>query len=189
MSSGAAMKKPSSQFHEIVSQTVKALLVIIIINSCTTTKYITDTESLEKHRMMKSTRSGNIVATSVLSVGSVILSLILNTEPIFQPTIGSGAFKRVKLKNISQDTLYVNMLSDYELADSIFLDYMGLRIPPQKTCRLLIPHPSNYYIYFSPTTQPGMDEKIEMQSARRRKQVLYPGMTIPLEGDYKKSDN
>lgn len=168
---------------------VKAFLIVILLNSCSTTKYITDAESLEKHRMMKSTRSGNIAATSALSVGSVILSLILNTDPVFQPTIGSGAFKRVKLKNISQDTLYVNMLSDYELSDSIFLDYMGIRIPPQKTCRLLIPHPSNYYIYFSPTMEPGKDEKIELQSVYRRKQVLYPGMTIPLEGDHKKTDN
>lgn len=183
------MKKLSTNLRKHFLQISKAIVAIILINACTTTQYITDTESLEKHKMMKSKRSGNIAVTSALSVGSVILSLITETEPIFQPTIGSGAFKRVKLRNTSQDTLYVNMLSDYELSDSIFCDYMGIRIPPQKTCRLLIPHPSSYFVYFTNLTQPGNDEMIELQSSGKRKQVLYPGMTIPFEDGQKLPDN
>ncbi len=181
------MKIPTSLLHKAFILSVKAILIFIVINACTTTKYITDTESLEKHKMMKSNRGGNIAATSALSVGSVILSMIMNMEPVFQPTIGSGAFKRVKLKNTSQDTLYVNMLSDYELSDSIYCDYMGIQIPPQKTCRLLIPHPSVYYIYFSPSLQSAQDEKIEMQSTGKRKIVLYPGMTIPFDEKQEKT--
>lgn len=183
------MKKQTTNRINHYAQVAKAILAITLLYSCTTTQYITDTESLEKHKMMKSKRSGNIVATSALSVGSVILSLIMEMEPVFQPTIGSGAFKRVKLKNTSQDTLYVNMLSDYELSDSIFCDYMGIRIPPQKTCRLLVPHPSSYFIYFSTAMQQGNDEMIELQSSGKRKQVLYPGMTIPYIEEQKNPDN
>ena len=183
------MMRPSTKLSKHFMRISKAIVAIILITACTTTQYISDTESLEKHKMMKSKRSGNIAVTSALSVGSVILSLITETEPIFQPTIGSGAFKRVKLRNTSQDTLYVNMLSDYELSDSIFCDYMGIRIPPQKTCRLLIPHPSSYFIYFTDSTQPGNDEMIELQSSGKRKQVLYPGMTIPFEDGQKLPDN
>lgn len=162
--------------YDIMRRIVGLLILLVLIFSCTTSRYIHDESSAARHNILKSSRSKNVVVNSVLTTGSIILSAILGGGIIFTP--GDSNFKKITLENTGTDTLYVNMLTDYVIQDSTYCDYMDVRIPPQEKCRLLFPVSALYNVYFTKTPGQDNDEMIEIDTFRKKRLILYPGMTI-----------
>ena len=70
------------------------------------------------------------------------------------------------------------MLTDLEWDENNFCDFMDIRIPPGKKCKLLVPEGAFYNIYFSTTPRSDDDEFFEVFTGDIRKVVLKPGMTV-----------
>lgn len=145
--------------------------------SCTTTRYIHDEASLIRHKKLKNDRAGNVIVDALFTTGSLMLSAIIGGGNLYTPD--GNQFKKITLQNTSVDTLFVNMLTDFIIQDSIYCDIMDIRIPPLEKCRLLLPSGILYNVYFSDTHEPEDDEMIEINTSLKRRVILYPGMTIP----------
>jgi hypothetical protein len=154
-----------------------SIALLIIAFSCTTPKYIRDEASLAQHKKLLKQRQGNVAMNAVITTGSVILSAITGDSYIYTPT--GRELKKITFQNSSPDTLYVNMLTDFITRENLYCDIMDIRIPPEEKCRLLLPRGILYNVYFSNTPEPEDDEMIEVDTYRKRKVILYPGMTVP----------
>lgn len=151
-------------------------VLIIVAVSCTTGRYIHDEASLNRHKQLKAMRAGNVIGNALLTTGSIILSALIGSDEVAMPE-SDKQLRKITLSNTSSDTLTVNMLTDFQINDSVFCDFMDIRIPPGENCRLLMPFRAVYNLYFSNTPDPEDDEMIEINTGSKRRIVLYPGMT------------
>ncbi|MFZ5429949.1 MAG: hypothetical protein ACOZDD_06940 [Bacteroidota bacterium] len=158
-------------------KTVQSIALLIMALSCTTPRYIHDEASLIQHKKLLKQRQGNVAMNAVITTGSVILSAITGGSNVYTPS--GRELKKITFQNVSPDTLFVNLLTDFITRDNIYCDIMDIRIPPEKKCRLLLPNGIRYNVYFSNTPEPEDDEMIEVQTAGKRRIILYPGMTVP----------
>jgi hypothetical protein len=149
---------------------------LILATSCSTYKYFNDSESRDLQHKLRGQRTGNVFLEGFKFIGSVIITLITNSDIVgYNPE--EKTFRNLVLSNTSKDTLFVNMLSDTKWDEEKFCDFMDIRIPPGKNCRMLVPKFTNYNIYFSNTPEPDDDEKIEINTNKFRKIALYSGLS------------
>jgi hypothetical protein len=167
--------------HAIKTGFIKRAVLFTLLTglflSCTTTRHIYDEASLIRHQKLKRHRAGNAVTDALITTGSIVFAAITGESSVYTPE--GNQFRKVTMHNTSTDTLLVNMLTDYIIQDTIYCDFMDIRIPPMEKCRLLLPKGILYNVYFSNTPVPEDDEMIEVDTGRKRRVILYPGMTVP----------
>jgi len=160
-----------------IRNTAGILAVLFLLSACTTPRYITDPDSLRLQKSIQGKRAGNIASETFLTLGSTVLALFTGVYVGYVPE--GKSLKRIALGNTGSDTLQVNMLTDVIWKDSTYADFMNIRIPPGKTCRLLVPAGSVYNLYFSNTFETTDDDEfIQFDTSAMRKATLYPGMTF-----------
>ncbi len=152
------------------------ILMLTLLASCSSYKYLYDSQSRNLQHQLRARRTGNAFLEGFKVMGAFVLAIVTNSEIIdYNPD--QKEFKNLNLRNSSGDTLYVNMLSDVKWDTASYCDFMDVRIPPGKNCRILVPKYTNYNIYFSNTPEPEDDEKIEINTEKFRKITLYSGLT------------
>lgn len=149
--------------------------VILLFQSCSTPKYFHDESSYQRQKELHGCRSGNVFCDVMGGIGSIILGATLDTEVEFCPT--EQQFKKLNLINPTNDTIYVNMLTDVVWDKEDYCDFMDIRIPPKLNCKVLVPVEANYNLYFSDTPQSNDDEMLEIYTSDVKKISLYPGLT------------
>jgi len=151
-------------------------VLLLLIFSCRTTAYLHDETSNERQMELKKHRSGNIFGDIGLTLTSIIVLAAADVDPGLYPD--GRDFKKIKLQNPTNDTIYVNMLTDVFWDEENYCDFMDIRIPPHKICKMLVPVDANYNIYFSNTPESEDDvEFIEVNTDDVRRLSLYPGLT------------
>jgi hypothetical protein len=150
------------------------LAAIVCCGGCTSTRYLTDAQSIERQHDMRRNRTGTNVGDVLLSVAAAVISGALDTP--YEVPQSERAFKRITIENTSSDTLFVNMVTDVEWKESGYCDIMGIVLPPQAKQKLLTPFPAAYNIYFR--TPFSEEEKIEIRNdGKHRRFSLRPGIT------------
>lgn len=143
--------------------------------SCSAPQYFHDSSSLERQKELRNTRSGNVFTDIMLGVATVCVAATLDTEIDFVPH--DQNFKNLSLVNPTNDTLYVNMLTDIIWDKNDYCDFMDIRIPPLKTCKVMVPINASYNLYFSPTPESDDDELMEINTSKIKRITLKPGIT------------
>ena len=113
----------------------------ILLYSCSTPQYFHDESSYQRQKELKSCRTGNVFTDIACGIGSVLFAVAVDAEVDYIPS--DQQFKKLKLVNPTQDTIYVNMLTDLVWDDSGYCDFMDIRIPPEHNCRVLVPIGAN----------------------------------------------
>lgn len=154
--------------------TFLVLAAIVFCGGCTSTKYLTDAQSIERQKDMRNNRTGTNIGDIVLSFANLFISGALNTE--YTISQSERAFKRITIENVSTDTLTVNMVTDVEWKESGYCDIMGIVLPPGTKQKLLTPFPAAYNVYFR--TPYSEEEKLEIRNdGKHRRFSLRPGIT------------
>lgn len=156
--------------------TLTTLIIALFLGSCNTSKYIYDNSSFERQKELRKSRSGNVFADIGLSIASVFLLAAVDVDLGLYPD--GHEFKSLNLINPTADTMYVNMLTDIYWDENDYCDFMDIRIPPNKECKVLIPVDANYNLYFSNTPENNDDEMLEIFTSDIKKISLQPGLTI-----------
>lgn len=151
------------------------LTAVILFGGCTNTRYLTDANSIERQKDMKSNRVGKNIGEGCLNMSLFILAGVLNYD--FEPIESERAFKRISVVNQSLDSLYVNMVTDILWKEEGYCDIMGIVLPPGAKQKLLLPYPAAYNVYFrSPNSE---EEMLEIRTDSKLRRVnLKTGMTI-----------
>ena len=150
--------------------------VAFTVFSCSSPKYIYDSSSLNRQKELHDKRSANVFGDILMGSISVVSSVVLATEVEWQLT--EQQFKKLSLINPTNDTIYVNMLTDIFWDKENYCDFMDIRIPPHKNCKVLVPVNANYNLYFSNTPEEGDDEMLEIFTGKINSVSLYPGLTV-----------
>jgi hypothetical protein len=151
------------------------LLLVVLLNSCTTTEYLYDQSSKERQLDLKKHRSGNVFGDIGLVIASVFVMTVLEVDAGLFPQ--RQEFKKLRLINPTNDTIYVNMLTDVFWDKENYCDFLDIRIPGNNKCLLLVPVNANYNVYFSDTPDDGDDEMLEINTDDFKRLSLYPGLT------------
>jgi len=153
---------------------IVALAIITILGGCTNTRYMTDPMSRGRQRDMRKHRIGNNVGEVFINFFSFILSEAIDSE--YEMTKSERAFKKISIVNESNDSLFVNMVTDIVWKESGYCDIMGIALPPKAKQRMLVPYPAAYNVYFkTPFTE---EENLEIRTdSKHRRFILRPGMT------------
>jgi len=154
--------------------TFLVLAAIVSCGGCTSTKYLTDKQSIERQKDMRKNRTGVNIGDALISVAVAVISGALDTP--YEVSQSERAFKRITIENASADTLFVNMVTDVEWKESGYCDIMGIVLAPKASQKLLTPFPAAYNVYFrTPFTE---EEKLEIRNdGKHRRFVLREGMT------------
>ena len=152
------------------------LLSALFFMSCSAPKYIHDTSSFERQKDLRQTRSANVFGDIFVGISTACVSAALETDIEFYPS--EQQFKKLKLVNPTNDTIYVNMLTDVYWDEDNYCDFMDIRIPPQMNCKVMVPVEANYNLYFSNTPQSDDDEILEIFTNNVKRISLKPGMTM-----------
>lgn len=157
-----------------LKSTILSIAILICLCGCTSTRYLTDSESIERQRDMRSNRVGKNIGEGFMNMSFFILAAVLNTQ--FEPAESEREFKRITLKNESPDSLIVNMVTDIVWKETGYCDIMGIVLPPGAKQKLLAPYPAAYSVYFR--TPFAEEEKLEIRTdGKHRRFVLQEGMT------------
>jgi len=159
-------------FFEIFSLT-------LIFLSCSSTQYIYDSSSFHRQKELKSNRSASVFGEIFLITASALTSATFDTEIEYQPSLQN--FKQIRVTNPTTDTLYVNMLTDCSWDSIKYCDFMDIRVPPLKTCRILCPLHAEYNVYYSNTPQNDDDEMITINTDNISKLKLKPDTHLTSE--------
>ncbi len=151
-------------------------LILLLMQACTTPKYIHDESSLLRQQELRSCRSDNVFCDVMTGVGAVFLGAMLDADVDFYPS--EQQFKKINLINTVGDTMYVNLLTDVYWDENNYCDFMDIRIPPKMRCKVMVPIDANYNLYFSTTPESNDDEMIEIFTNDIKKISLYPGLTV-----------
>jgi len=153
---------------------ILVLAVILCCGGCTSTRYLTDSGSIDRQHDMRAHRAGVNVGDAFLNVINLIIAGALNSE--FEVTQSDRAFKRIKIVNESSDSLFVNMVTDIVWKETGYCDIMGIVLPPKTRQKLLVPYPAAYNVYYR--TSSSEEEKLEIRTDNKQKNIrLKPGMT------------
>ncbi|MDD2307472.1 MAG: hypothetical protein PHP53_22405 [Prolixibacteraceae bacterium] len=148
--------------------------VLICCGGCTSTRYLTDSKSVDRQHDMRANRSGRNVVDVFANIANMFVSGALNTD--FEISQSERSFKRITIVNESTDSLFVNMVTDIVWKESGYCDIMGIVLPAGAHQKLLVPYPAAYNVYFrTPFTE---EENLEIRTDNKhRRFVLRPGMT------------
>lgn len=160
----------------VIKKSICILVGFLIIQGCVVSPYIYDTESLNRQTELKKKRSGNILSGIGLTVASLFILAAADYDPGLYPE--EREFKKLKMINPSEDTIYVNMLTDVYWDEENYCDFYDIRIPPGEKCRVMVPVDANYNLYFSNTPESEDDELLEINTRDFKRISLYQGLTI-----------
>ncbi|HNX54358.1 MAG TPA: hypothetical protein PKO30_02140 [Prolixibacteraceae bacterium] len=150
------------------------VLAAVVCGGCTSTRYLSDKQSIDRQHDMRKNRTGTNVGDVLLSFANMFISGVLNTD--YEITQSERAFKRICIINQSADTLIVNMVTDIVWKETGYCDIMGIVLPPGAKQKLLAPYPAAYNVYFR--TPYSEEEKLEIRTDNQhRRFALRPGMT------------
>ncbi|HOI48478.1 MAG TPA: hypothetical protein PK167_04190 [Prolixibacteraceae bacterium] len=152
-------------------------VVGVLLASCSSYRYIHDASSLKRQHELQSERSGRVASDILLTLGSMVVSAAAEVDVGYFPA--GQVFKRLRLVSVASDTLFVNMFTDATWDNENYCDFTDIRIPPGKTCRLLVPIGVTYNLYFGSSASPDEDELLQIHTAGKRRIRLSPGMTVP----------
>lgn len=141
-------------------------MAIIIFSNCTTSSYITDNESRQRQKMMRRYRTGINFSDAFIQFGSAMTNAMTGVNIYSAPE--SRAFKMLKLKNESQDILFVNMVTDCLWRDSTYCDIREIVIPPLRSAKLIAPLGATYNVYYQKDFDAPDDEQIEINTTKNR---------------------
>lgn len=150
------------------------LIICFIISGCNSYKYIHDAESVKRQKEIVSNRSANLGCDVIGCFGSALFSAVFNTEMNFEPS--EREFKHVKIVNGSTDTMFINMLTDATWGEGEYCDFYDVHVPTEKAWRVLLPIGINYNLYYGVTDNPEEDILLEINTAKRKKIILIPGI-------------
>ena len=143
-----------------------------IFVSCSVSGYITDPESIRRQEKMHNHRTGVNIGDGFLAVGTVFASAFTGIDFNSHPEIRS--YRKMKLLNDSRDTLFVNMVTDWQWKDSTYFDIREIVLPPDKSMKLIVPMGISYNIYFRNDYNAPNDEKLEINTSETGKVRLKP---------------
>lgn len=155
------------------------LVTLFFLYGCNQTRYIQDPVSKKRQSELKKMRSGNIFTHIGKVFFAVLVSSVIETNTNLTPD--NQEFKKLKLINPGDDTLYVNMLTDVYWDVDNYCDFLNIQIPPGKKCKIFVPAYANYNLYFSNTPESNDDEMIEIYTGELKRISLYQGLTKPEE--------
>ena len=101
------MQTRKSCFLRIITY---VLISIIYFTSCTNTRYLTDSKSIDRQHDMRSNRYRVNIGDVFVNIANFFISGVLNTG--FEVSQSERAFKRITIVNESSDSLFVNMVTD-----------------------------------------------------------------------------
>lgn len=155
-------------------------LVLIIISlgfmSCSSASFVRDSSSHDRQKELINARSAAVVGDILMATATLVSAVAFETEYNFYPT--ETRFKKVALTNPTTDTLYVNMLTDLQWDKEDYCDFMDIRIPPGRVCRILCPLNADYNIYFSNTPASDDDEMVTINTSETSKLKLKTGLVL-----------
>ncbi|MFV0268783.1 MAG: hypothetical protein ACK5HT_16780 [Draconibacterium sp.] len=154
---------------------ILSLTTLVLLQACATPKYFHDPLSLKRQKELRQSRSANVVFDIGATLTSSIVGAALDTEVTYE--FSDQQFKKIKLLNISADTMYINMLTDVYWDEDNYCDFMDIRIPPMLGCKVMVPIDANYHLYFSNTPESEDDEMLEIYTSSTKRVKLVPGMT------------
>jgi len=157
---------------KFISAALIATILISIVLSCKTSGYITDRESIQRQKKMRSYRTGVNFADAGLLFVSTIGAAFTGVNVYAEPT--SRSFKMFRLVSASNDTLFVNMVTDWLWKDSAYCDIREIIMPPLQKAKVIVPLGATYNIYFRNDFNAPDDEKVEVNTVKVRKATLIP---------------
>ncbi len=156
-----------------------SLSILFLLFSCSTPKYFHDPLSKNRQVELKNKRSGNTFANIGLVISSAIVGDVTGVDIDYLPE--GQEFKKLKIINPTKDTLFINMLTDVFWDEENYCDFMDIRIPPGKKCKVLVPVDANYNLYFSNTLESDDDEMLEINTSQTKNLSLIPGLTKAID--------
>jgi hypothetical protein len=157
---------------------VRFLLVTCIalnLCACRVSSYLTDQKSIELQKNLRKHRTGVNIGEGILVAGAAAVSLFTGVV-FFTPQ--KQAYRRLKLVNQSADTLFVNMVTDWQWKDSTYFDLKEIVMPPLKSMKLVVPNSIAYNIYFRTDYNAPDDEKVEINTGETSIVKLDPKKKI-----------
>lgn len=151
---------------------IPAGISLALLLSCSVSGFITDPDSIQRQKKMHQYRTGMNIGEGFLVVGSAVGAAFTGVDFYSQPT--GQSFRKLKLLNESRDTLFVNMVTDYQWKDSAYFDIRDIVMPPNKSMKLIVPMGVAYNIYFRNEYGAPDDEKVEMNTSETGKIRLKP---------------
>ena len=151
---------------------ISVFLSVLILWSCSVSGYITDPESIKRQKEMHNHRTGVNIGDGFLFVGSAVASAFTGID--FNSHPETQSYRKMRLLNESKDTLFVNMVTDWQWKDSTYFDIREIVLPPQKSMKLIVPMGITYNIYFRNDYNAPDDEKLEINTSSNSTVRLRP---------------
>jgi hypothetical protein len=155
--------------------------IAIVVCSCSTPQYIYDGSSQNRQKELQSTRTSRVFGDVLIGSLSIFSSAYLGAEVEWQPS--EQNFKKLNLLNPTNDTIYINMLTDIFWDKNDYCDFMDIRIPPDRNCRILVPVNAEYNVYFSKTPENDDDEMLKINTRATKHITFKPGLTVTSESN------
>lgn len=155
---------------KIFNKLIVIFFSLLILWSCGVSGYITDPQSIKRQKKMHNYRTGVNIGEGFLVVLSSVSSLFTGVN--FYSNVQSRSYRNMKLINGSKDTLFVNMLTDWQWKDSTYFDIREIVMPPQKSLKVIVPIGIAYNVYFRNEYKAPDDEKLEINTSNTRKVKL-----------------
>jgi len=159
---------------KILQSSVSFVILLILLSSCVTSAYIKDEESINRQKEMRKHRTGiNFMEAGVMlasAVGEAFSGVNIYPEPLPQ------SFRKLVLINKSQDTLFINMVTDQIWKDSVYCDIRDIVLPSLESAKVIVPMGASYNIFFRNDYNAPDDEKMEINTAEVGRVRLKPGM-------------
>ncbi|MFA5328045.1 MAG: hypothetical protein WC384_09660 [Prolixibacteraceae bacterium] len=148
--------------------------VVILLGSCTSTRYLTDEKSIERQHDMRTHRTGGNIGDVCVNFATFAFAAIFNTG--YEVYSSERTFKKITIVNESTDSLYINMVTDIVWKETGYCDIVGIALPPLAKQKLIAPYPAAYNVYFR---TPGSEEEmLEIRTDNTHKRFkLHAGMT------------
>lgn len=157
---------------KIVSRLIAISVSAFILLSCSASGYIADPQSIKRQEQMRNYRTGVNIADIGMIVAASVGALYTGMNVYANPQTQS--FKKMRLLNDSNDTLFVNMVTDFHWKDSSFCDIREIVLPPLQKAQVIVPLGAVYNIFFRNEYNAPDDEKVEINTALIRKVRLKP---------------
>lgn len=145
--------------------------LLILLQTCSTPQFIHDSDSYKRQKELRSSRAGNMVGEILVGITSVCLAAALDSDIEYYPD--EQEFKKLNLKNMTRDTMYVNMLTDAIWDSTDYCDFMDIRIPPHLNCKVMVPVETLYNLYYSTTPRQDDDKMMQIYTSDCKKIKLY----------------
>jgi len=157
-----------SIFSRLIAISISATILL----SCSASGYIADPQSIKRQEQMRNYRTGVNIADIGMIVAASVGALYTGMNVYANPQTQS--FRKMRLLNDSQDTLFVNMVTDFHWRDSTFCDIRDIVLPPLQKAQVIVPLGAIYNIFFRNQFNAPDDEKVEINTAVISKVRLKP---------------